>query len=110
MAEQRLKQLRRLRHAAIGEGLTLLILLGMAVPLKYLAGEALGVKVMGPLHGMAFLYYLSTISDVVVGEDDWSRAELWKLLGCAILPFGAWYSIGLIRRKAAAAAGALGAH
>lgn len=103
----RLKQLRRLRHAALGEGTTLLILLGIAVPLKYIAGQALAVKVMGPLHGMAFLYYLSTISDTVVGEDDWTRAELWKLLACAMLPFGAWYSVGVIRRKAAALGGPL---
>ena len=102
--ESRLKQLRRLRHAALGEGVTLLVLLGIAVPLKYMAGQALLVKVMGPLHGVAFLYYLSTISDTVIGEDDWTRAELWKLLVCAMLPFGAWYSLGLIRRKAAAVA------
>ena len=99
--ESRIKQMRRLRHAALGEGITLLLLLGVAVPLKHLAGQATLVTVMGPLHGMAFLYYLWTISSSVAGED-WTSAEVWQLLGCAMLPFGAWFSIGLIRRKTAA--------
>ena len=101
--ESRIKQMRRLRHAALAEGATLLVLLGVAVPLKHIAGQAGLVAVLGPLHGMAFLYYLWSISNTVAG-DDWTRAEVWQLLGCAMLPFGAWFSIGLIRRKAAAIA------
>lgn len=99
--ESRLKQLQRLRHAALGEGGTLLVLLGVAVPLKHVAGYAGAVTVMGPLHGLAFLYYLWTIANTVSG-DDWNRTEIWQLLGCALLPFGAWFSIRLIRRKEAA--------
>jgi hypothetical protein len=51
---------------------------------------------------MALLYYLWTISTTVSGAE-WSRLEVWQLLLCAMLPFGAWFSIGLIRRKALAA-------
>lgn len=103
--DPRSQQLRRLRHAALGEGLTLLFLLVVAVPLKYVAGQPVVVSVMGPLHGMAFLYYLWIISNTVAGDDDWSRAELVLLLVCAMLPLGAWFSIRLIRRKAAGIAG-----
>lgn len=103
--ESQLRQLRRLRHAALAEGLTLLFLLGVAVPLKYVAGQPLVVSVMGPLHGMAFLYYLWTISATAAVADDWRRAELALLVVGAMFPFGAWFSIRLIRRKADAIAG-----
>lgn len=104
MMETKIEQLRRLQRAAWAEGATLLLLLGIAVPLKHLAGQAAVVTVMGPLHGMAFLYYLWTIANTVAG-DEWTRAEVWRLLACAMLPFGAWFSVGVIRRKAAAIAG-----
>lgn len=103
--ESRLQQLRRLRHAALGEGLTLLLLLGVAVPLKYIVGQPMAVSVMGPLHGMAFVYYFWTIANTAADDDGWRRAELALLVVCAMLPFGAWFSISLMRRKALADAG-----
>ncbi|HEX8614521.1 MAG TPA: DUF3817 domain-containing protein [Telluria sp.] len=99
-----MKQYGRLRQAALWEGATLVLLLGFAVPLKHLAGQPGVVTLMGPLHGMAFLYYLWTIANNVTA-DEWTRTEVAQLIGCAMLPFGAWFSIGLIRRKAAAIAG-----
>lgn len=104
---QRCVQLRRLHHAALAEGATLLVLLGVAVPLKHLAGQPGLVTVMGPLHGLAFLYYLWTVSNTAAG-DDWTRAEVVRMVACAMIPFGAWFSIRLVRRKAAALAGAAG--
>ncbi len=102
--DSRLRQFDRLRHAALCEGATLVLLLAVAVPLKHLAGHAGMVALMGPVHGMAFLYYLWTITSNVSAED-WTRTEVAQLIGCAMLPFGAWFSIGLIKRKAAAIAG-----
>ncbi|ATQ78346.1 hypothetical protein CR152_30435 [Massilia violaceinigra] len=99
--ESRLKQFRRLRHAALWEGATLVLLLGIAVPLKHIAGQSALVTFMGPVHGMAFLYYLWTMTSNVTAED-WTRTEVAQLIGCAMLPCGAWFSIGLIERKAAA--------
>lgn len=96
--------LRRLHHAALAEGATLIVLLGIAVPLKHLAGQPGLVTVMGPLHGLAFLYYLWTISNTAAG-DDWTRADIGRMVACAMVPFGAWFSIRLLRRKAAAQAG-----
>lgn len=50
--------LRRLRRIAILEATTLVTLLFVAVPLKYLTGWPLGVRALGPLHGLAFLSYV----------------------------------------------------
>lgn len=101
--DSRLKQFERLRQAALCEGATLVLLLAVAVPVKHLAAYSGMVTVMGPVHGMAFLYYLWTITSNVSAED-WTGAEVAQLIGCAMLPFGAWVSIGLIKGKAAAIA------
>ena len=46
---------RALRHLAIIEGISTLILFGIAMPLKYFAGIPLAVRVVGSLHGALFV-------------------------------------------------------
>ena len=45
----------RLRAVVFLEGISYLVLLGVAMPLKYLAGMPLAVRVAGSLHGLLFL-------------------------------------------------------
>jgi integral membrane protein len=45
----------RLRLASLLDGISYLILLGIAMPLKYIAGEPLAVRVVGMAHGILFL-------------------------------------------------------
>lgn len=90
--------LRRLRTAALVEGTTLLLLLGVAVPLKHLAGLPLPVSVVGPIHGMAFLSYLWMVFNSVSSQS-WSGREIGCLLAGALLPFGGLLTASLINRK-----------
>lgn len=46
---------RALRHLAIIEGLSTLVLFGIAMPLKYFAGIPLAVRIVGSLHGALFV-------------------------------------------------------
>jgi integral membrane protein len=46
-----------LRWAALFEGSSLLLLLFVAMPLKYYAGMAEAVKIVGPIHGILFLAF-----------------------------------------------------
>ena len=46
---------RALRHLAVIEGISTLILFGIAMPLKYLAGIPLAVRIVGSLHGALFV-------------------------------------------------------
>ncbi len=48
-----------LRRAAIAEALTLLALVGFAVPLKYSFGVPIAVSIVGPIHGLAFIVFFS---------------------------------------------------
>lgn len=91
-------QLRRLRLASLGEGATLILLVGVAVPLKHLAGQPLGVRVMGPVHGLMFLAYLWIVVQTVSGAG-WSGRDVARLLIGALVPFGGFLNIALLQRK-----------
>ena len=54
--------LRYLRWASFLEGLTLILLVCLAVPLKRMAGMPEFVTVMGPIHGLAFVAYLAMVA------------------------------------------------
>jgi integral membrane protein len=47
--------LRALRQVAIAEGISTLVLFGIAMPLKYLAGMPLAVTIVGSIHGFLFV-------------------------------------------------------
>lgn len=46
---------RALRHLAIIEGISTLVLFGVAMPLKYFAGMPMAVRIVGSLHGALFV-------------------------------------------------------
>ena len=48
----------RFRLVAIMEGVSFLVLLGIAMPLKYFADMPLAVKYIGWLHGLLFVLYM----------------------------------------------------
>jgi integral membrane protein len=85
--EEGLQALRHLRYACVIEGVTLLILLGVAVPLKHLANQPTAVSVMGPVHGLAFLVYLWLAINIASGAR-WKKREVVCVLGAALVPFG----------------------
>ncbi len=92
--------LRQLRVAAFAEATTLLTLVGIAVPLKHLAGWPLGVRVMGPVHGLMFLAYLWTVVRTI-GAGLWRRNQVLRLLLSAFVPFAGFFSAGLLSRRLA---------
>ena len=47
--------LRALRHLAIVEGISTLVLFFIAMPLKYFAGMPLAVRIVGSIHGALFV-------------------------------------------------------
>lgn len=44
-----------LRHVALAEAVSYLLLVGVAMPLKYLAGQPIAVRIVGMIHGVLFL-------------------------------------------------------
>lgn len=78
----------RLFHAvAIAEGVSFLLLLGIAMPLKYMAGLPLAVHWVGSIHGFLFVAYVALALGLfaVLG---WPLSRLPGVFLAAVLPFG----------------------
>lgn len=61
----------------IAEGFSFLILLLIAMPLKYMAGWPLAVKYVGWAHGLLFMLYIVAVLAAI-------RAMNWGLKGVAL--------------------------
>ncbi len=95
------RQIRRLRLVSLAEGLTLLFLILVAVPVRHIFDLPGATRIMGPIHGLAFLAYCWTLMATVSGGN-WSRKEVAQLTLAAFFPFGALAVARLLRRKEAA--------
>lgn len=69
------------------EGASFLILLLVAMPMKYLLGQPMGVRIVGMVHGLLFIAYVGLIA-VVGAEYNWSGRKKLMAFLAAILPLG----------------------
>ena len=76
-----------LRVVAMVEGISFLVLLLVAMPLKYFAEMPMAVKVAGWAHGGLFVLFLIALiyTTTLAG---WSIARALLILVAALLPFG----------------------
>ena len=72
------------------EGVSYLLLLFIATPIKYLQGNAEYVKLLGMPHGILFMLYI-VLAIVLKKEMKWDAKNLVIILLCAIIPFGTFY-------------------
>ena len=77
----------RLRLIGIAEGLSLLVLLGIAMPLKYLANQPEAVKITGWIHGVLFVAFVVAVL-VMYYERNWPFKKVVLAFIAAFLPFG----------------------
>lgn len=78
----------RFRRIALLEATTFLILLVASV-VKNTGGSEIGVKVLGPIHGLLFVVYVLMVWQLH-GEAGWTRKQtIWILVG-AVVPFGGY--------------------
>jgi integral membrane protein len=79
--------LRRLRTLGTIEGVSTLVLFGIAMPLKYLAGMPLAVRVAGSIHGGLFIA-LVVMFVLGVRRIPISRGLAGAGVIAAVFPFG----------------------
>jgi integral membrane protein len=77
----------RLRTIGLIEGISFLILLGIAMPLKYFAGIPQAVTLAGWLHGLLFITFCIAVTQAHQ-EANWTRWRTSAVLIAALLPFG----------------------
>ena len=81
----------RLRLLGYLEGISLLLLVFIAVPLKYGADDPTFTKLLGPVHGALFLLFIFNTLSVGV-EQRWKFKETtWKVILACFIPFGTFY-------------------
>lgn len=72
------------------EGISYLLLLFVAVPIKYVNGNPEYVKMLGMPHGLLFMLYI-VLAIVLKKEMKWNTKSLAIILACAVIPFGTFY-------------------
>lgn len=77
----------RLRFIGWWEGVSFLLLLVVAMPLKYLAGEPDAVRIVGMAHGVLFLLYVAAAMHAAL-EHHWSWKRTALVLLASVLPAG----------------------
>jgi len=93
-----MSELKKFRLINKIEGISFLILLFVAMPLKYFAGIPMATKIVGMTHGilvLAFLYQLFSASD----DAPFSTKEMGILILVSLIPFGSFYNDKLCAAK-----------
>lgn len=81
----------RLRVVAFTEGVSFLILLFVAMPLKYILGQPSAVAAFGRVHGVLFVLYIALVVLCAV-EYGWKWRKIAILLLISVIPFGNFYA------------------
>ena len=72
------------------EGTSYLLLLFVAVPIKYWMDDPQYVKLLGMPHGLLFVTYL-VIAFLFKSELKWSNKTLGVVMLASVIPFGTFY-------------------
>ncbi len=91
----------RLRLIGWWEGVSFLLLLGVAMPLKYFGGRPEAVRIVGMAHGVLFLLYVLAAIQAAV-EYDWPWKRTVLVLLASLLPAGPFVVDARILRPEAA--------
>lgn len=73
------------------EAISFLVLLGIAMPLKYIWDMPQYVQVVGMAHGILFILYIAG-AYVMYQKLNWSFQTLGIVILCSILPLGPFYA------------------
>ncbi|MBO6515432.1 MAG: DUF3817 domain-containing protein [Bacteroidia bacterium] len=78
------------RLIALLEGVSYILLLLIATPIKYISGDPTYVKMLGMPHGLLFIAYV-VLALVLRSEEQWDKTKTFWVLIASILPFGTFY-------------------
>lgn len=81
------RTLNRFRLVAVTEGWSFIILLFIAMPLKYGAGMPLMVKYVGWAHGALFVAYMLLLVQCIIAYEWKLKRSAWAFLA-SFIPFG----------------------
>lgn len=84
-------KLGRIRIIGFLEGLSLLVLIFVAIPMKHFFHNPALSKFLGPIHGAIFLVFVLNTMSLAI-EQNWKfRTTTWKIIVACFIPFGTFY-------------------
>ena len=78
------------RVIAFLEGVSYILLLFIATPIKYIGEDPSYVKMLGMPHGLLFIAYI-ILAMVIRAEQKWDNKKTFIVLIASIIPFGTFY-------------------
>ena len=80
----------RLRLIGWLEGVSFLLLLGFAMPMKYVWDQPEWVRVIGMAHGVLFIAYLAAAIQLAL-DQSWSVLRTGLVMAASFFPLGTFY-------------------
>jgi integral membrane protein len=80
----------RFKAIAIAEGISYLLLLGIAMPLKYYFGMPVAVRIAGSIHGFLFILYLVALMQAA-SNLKWPLTKILLAFFASVLPFAPFF-------------------
>lgn len=96
-----MNQIRAFRMIAFAEGTSFVILLCIAMPMKYMMGMPIAVRIAGSIHGLLFLLYVARLVKLRAAYQ-WDNRFSIQAFVASILPFGTFFFDKYLREKDAA--------
>lgn len=78
------------RIISLLEGISYLLLLFVAMPMKYFGSDASYVKMLGMPHGILFIAYI-ILAFLLKPELKWNNKTFFIVLVASVIPFGTFY-------------------
>ena len=102
-----MEELKQFRWVAFLEGLSFVLLLFVAMPLKYWAGLPLAVRIVGMVHGLLFVLFIGALFRAAV-EREWPARRWGLAFLSSLVPFGTFAFDRSLKRELTRAAQAGG--
>ncbi|MCX8491815.1 MAG: DUF3817 domain-containing protein [Cyclobacteriaceae bacterium] len=87
-----------LRYVGISEGISFLVLLLIAMPLKYFFGWPMAVKVVGWIHGILFVAYIAAVL-LAIRAMKWNWFSVGVALAASLIPIGTFVLDKSLKRR-----------
>lgn len=78
------------RFTAFLEGLSYILLLFVAMPIKYQMGDTTYVQILGMPHGLFFIAYVF-LAMYLKPQYNWDNKAFILVLTASVIPFGTFY-------------------
>jgi len=96
--------IKSLRWIGIAEGISFLVLVLIAMPLKYMMGWPLAVKYVGWAHGLLFMLYIVAVFAAIKAMN-WGLKGVALALIASVLPAGTFVLDKSLKRRQAELSG-----